>query len=242
MPNTTSQRRSDSRPTRGPTKRANGLDPEITAQPRPISDDLGRDVDSEPGLSIDPEDLGNRFLRDATEQGDFDPSPVSELELSLMEDPTADDDTQVGAHLAYVRSVWDQTVDLELQTRGAADQLREPALPPEDEFDTALDDPRADDSGEVHLAQSYIREVSLLDREGSEGDETEVPDIDSEDGGRHARNTPRGELGKQMENPASAPRRVHRAARAVSTLERGSRAVALKAAGWLRRISARLQR
>ena len=234
MPNATPQRRNDPRPARGPTKRAFGLEPEITAQPRPISDGLGRETASEPGLSIDTDDLGNRFLREATEQGDFDPAPVSELELSLMEDPTEDDDSVVSAHLEYVRSVWDQTVDLQLRARGASDQLRESAPPPEDEFDEALDEPRVDEGGAVHLAQSYIREVSLLDREGSEGDETEVPDIDTEDGGRHARNTPRGELGEQLENSATSDAR---GAQPESKLGRASRAAVLKAAGWMHRVS-----
>jgi hypothetical protein len=214
------------------------LEPEITAQPRPMSDDLGRETASDPGLSIDADDLGNRFLREATEQGDFDPAPISELELSLMEDPTGDDDSLVSGHLEYVRSVWDQTVDLHLQTRGASDQLREAAPPPEDELDEAFDEPRVGEDGAVHLAQSYIREVSLLDREGSEGDETEVPDIDSEDGGRHARNTPRGELGEQLENAVASDAR---GTQPESKLAGASRAAVVKAAGWLRRFSAWLQ-
>jgi hypothetical protein len=221
MPKTTPQRVSDRRPARGPTKRALGLDPEITAQPRPFSADLGRETASEPGLSIDPDELGNRFLREATEQGDFDPTPVSELELSLMEDPTGADETPVGASFTYERSFWDESVDRQLETRGAADQLREPAPSPRDDFDEADDELRADDQDdEVQIAQSYIREVSLLDREGSEGDETEVPEIDTEDGGRHARSTPRGELGEQVEN--SAGRQAH----TVTMLGRASRVAA----------------
>jgi hypothetical protein len=200
-----------------------------------MSDDLGRETASETGLSIDPDELGSRFLREATEQGDFDPAPVSELELSLMEDPTGDDDTVVSAHLAYVRSVWDRTVDIQLQTLAASDQLRESAPSPEDAFDGALDERRMDDDGgAVHIAQSYIREVSLLDREGSEGDETEVPDIDTEDGGRHARNTPRGELGEQLENTVASDARN---AQPESALGRASRAAVMKAAGWLHRVS-----
>jgi hypothetical protein len=201
-----------------------------------MSDDLGRETASEPGLSIDPDDLGNRFLREATEQGDFDPAPVSELELALMEDPTGDDDMVVGASFAYVRSVWDQTVDIQLQTRGASDQLREPAPSPDDDFDAAFDEPRPQEGNDtVHVAQSYIREVSLLDREGSEGDETEVPDVDTEDGGRHARSTPRGELGEQLENTVASDAR---SAQADSKIGRASRAAALKTAGWFHRVSA----
>lgn len=68
-------------------ERAQGLDPEITAQPRSIPDELALEASSEPELSVDPDDLGSHFLREATAQGDFDPEQGWPGESSSYEVP-----------------------------------------------------------------------------------------------------------------------------------------------------------
>ena len=196
------------RPERGPVQRAQGLDPEITAQPRPIADELALEISSEPELSVDPEDLGSRFLSDAIEQGDFDPERAWPGDTSLFESP-ARDQPLGGPNFVAGNPIWEQTVDLETRTQGAADQLREPPPPlPGDEFDAELEedleeetiDVRADES--LRVAESSMREFSLLDREGEEGDETIAPDIDLDEQGTHTRVAPRQELGRQVESSA----------------------------------------
>lgn len=72
-------------PEHGQAKRARGLDPEITAQPRPIPDDIDLELDGEAALSIDPEDLGSHFLSEAIEQGDFNARRATERETALFE-------------------------------------------------------------------------------------------------------------------------------------------------------------
>lgn len=84
-----------------PAHRAQGLDEAVTAQPRPVADELALEASAEPELSVDPEDLGSRFLSDAVEQGDFNPdqpwpddsSLSDDAELSLLdrEGKTGDD-------------------------------------------------------------------------------------------------------------------------------------------------------
>ena len=141
------------RPERGPVRRAEGLDPEISAQPRVIPDELALEASAEPELSVDPEDLGARFLSEAVEQGDFDPER-GWASVSLHESP-ARDQPLVSPNFEACSPIWEQTVELEIQTQGAADQLREPPPPPpSDELEN----------------EPGIREVSLLDPEDAESE------------------------------------------------------------------------
>jgi hypothetical protein len=189
------------RPERVPAQRARGLDPEITAQPRPIPDELALEASAEPELSVDPEDFGARFLSEAIEQGDFDPERAWEGSASLFESPARDQ--PLGS--PNFNPIWEQTIDLQSRTQGAYDQLREPPPPlPGDEFDAEIDDNLNADATQVRskeslrLGQSSIREFSLLDREGDEGDETIPPDVDLEEQRSHTRSAPLRELGQHM--------------------------------------------
>jgi hypothetical protein len=194
MSNTQHRAAGERQPERGPTKRARGLDPEITAQPRPIADQMDLEASAEPGLSVDPDDLGARFLSDAIEQGDFDAGRSAPRDVSLFESAAGD-----GARIESGNSIWERTVDVSMGTANDATQLRGPALlADEDEDDDDDDDPRVSDATGPLDAQSSIREISLFDREGDEADETVAPEVDSEDGGRHTRKTPRESLGAQV--------------------------------------------
>jgi hypothetical protein len=242
MPKRTSQRRSERAAGRGPTKRAAGLPPELTAQPRSVPDAIGVET-SEAGLSIDADELGNRFLREATEQGDFDPTRISELESALLEDPTGDE-PPLSQDLS--ETLWDRTVDLSMQTRAESEQLSASAPGSAEEYADIQHEPAEPEQPaapeSVRIAQSYVRELSLLDREGRDGADTVVPDIDTEDGGRHARTTPRAEPSQQVELPTPQPGPMDgRAAGLLSKVERLFHALMTGAAGWLRRVAHWLQ-
>jgi hypothetical protein len=199
------------RPVRVPPKRAAGLDDELTAQPRPLSDELGESDGGQAGLSVDPEDLAVRFLSEATEQGDTLPHTLMESELG----PTTGLDSDAvltPPNFEHENTLWEQTVDLMTQTRNAADQLRGPPVVTDDddalEREIARDTERAlsreDATGrvsEVRVPESDIRELSLFDRAADEeADAIEAP-IEREDSARRARTTPANERGVQLEGP-----------------------------------------
>ena len=77
-----------------PSQRAAGLDPEFTAQPHALSDDIDLSVD-EAGSSIAPEDLASHFLSEAVEQGDFVPRDAAELELKLSVEESASANVEI---------------------------------------------------------------------------------------------------------------------------------------------------
>jgi hypothetical protein len=193
-------------PARVPSERAQGLEPEITAQPRPLSDDLGS-LTGEDGLSVDPDDLGAHFLSEAIEQGDLSPRGAADYELSLQSGSETDA-AMVGPNFESDNSLWEQTVGLAVQTAGGVDQLRASAAIAADELDAALDE-EDDEEQAVSVTESHIRELSLFDREAPESGETVSPEAQTEDGGHHARSTSRDALGEQVtgarsEAPAAA--------------------------------------
>lgn len=246
------------RPQRGPAQRARGLEPEITAQPRPISEELALEASAEPDLSIAPEDLGSRFLSDAIEQGEFDPERAWSGSASLFESP-AHDEPLSGPNFVAGNSIWEQTVDLETRTRGAADQLREPAPPlPGDDFAAAVENELEEDTAQIsteetlRVAQSSIREFSLLDREGEEGDETISPDVDLDDQrpkqyvrvlrGRDAGPQPRATRTPARDSSARAQQQPERLPGIRSSGLRIVRSVLTHSAWVLRRIARSLDR
>jgi hypothetical protein len=159
-----------------PAQRAQGLDPEFTAQPRSIPDEVALEASAEPELSVDPDELGSRFLRDATEQGDFDPERSWPEESSLMEIPARDRSVE-STNFSAGNSIWEQTVDLELRAQGAAEQLREPAPPAAADFDAAiretLPDPIDVQDNSAHVLDNSIREFSLFDASDDDDDQAQ---------------------------------------------------------------------
>jgi len=86
----------------------------VTARPKTIRSELSTSPVPEVGLSVDPEDLGERFLADATEQGNFESLRSEPPELSIVDGPPSDD-ALVGPNFDADHDVWEQTVDLTLQ-------------------------------------------------------------------------------------------------------------------------------
>lgn len=95
-------------------KRTRPRQPAITARPKPPSAEVRGGPISEPGLSVDPEDLGQQFLSEATEQANFESTRVDPPELDISREAPSDD-ALVGPNFDPDHSVWEQTVDLSLQ-------------------------------------------------------------------------------------------------------------------------------
>lgn len=84
--------------------------PAITARPKPVSDEMKDNPDNEPGLSVDPEDLGAHFLIEATETG----TRRRPEELAIVEGAPSDD-ALPGPNFDPDQTVWESTIDLSLQ-------------------------------------------------------------------------------------------------------------------------------
>jgi hypothetical protein len=238
-------------PTRVPPQRAAGLDDELTAQPRPLSDELGEADGGQAGLSVDPENLAVRFLSEATEQGDALPHPRMESELSPVAGPDSDA-VLTPPNFEHENTMWEQTVDLVTQTRNAADQLRgSPVITDDDDLiEDELDreaqrelarEPRIGEEEPQRMPESDIRELSLFDRQVDTEEGVISPEIDAEIG-QHARTKPRHELGAQTEGSPERPRPAAASGDGFRRWPlRVARAMLLGLAGYLNRLSNRLR-
>jgi hypothetical protein len=210
---------------RAHSERAQGLDPEFTAQPHSLSDDLDLSGD-EAGLSIDPEDLGNHFLSEAVEQGDLGVHDAAELEFTLHAGESDIADIDLG--------MWETMTELAVQNGGTSAELRAATDFGAERLAAERERERVPaPSHWLNMHDSSTRETSLLDREGAARDRTLAPRVDSDDSGRHARN-PREALGEQVSGP--------RAAADGGKLKTAARASLRSAAGKLRGIASKLAR
>ena len=208
------------------------LEPEITAQPKPLGDDIVAAASDEGGLSVDPDDLGSQFLREAVQQGDPVGRDVAELELALREDSEAADrpSTEI--------ATWSKMVEMAVRGGGASDPLREAAAVGAERLDAERTEaPEPPAAHDLTLLDSSIRDVSLLDHEGASLDEFIAPTIDLEDTGRHARTTSREALGEQVRGPSEPPATPKKKR---GKLERAASGKLRKAAGKLRRVAKQL--
>lgn len=215
----------------GPTT---DLDAEITAQPRQLSDELGSSDGGQGGLSVDADELGVRFLSEATEQGEALQHPLMESELSLVGGPDTDA-ALMPPSFERENTLWEQTVDLVTQSNGASDQLRAPSQF-EDEGDIAE---RETEENIQPVGRSDVRELSLFDREGESGDDTIEPDLESADHGRHGSAAPHADLGVQVEGQPEreAGENAAKGGNARALPKRAARSVLRSVAGVLRRFS-----
>jgi hypothetical protein len=163
---------------------ARGHEREFTAQPRPLSDDIGQLARDEEGESLAPEDLGSHFLSEAVVQGDSGARDLATLELAMLEDAEPDEAPSSDAEIA----AWSRLVQLAAEGGRASKPLWAAAAYGIEALEAARESPRKPrPQRAVRLHDSSIREASLLDHEGAESDETWSPEIEVEDGGRHAR-------------------------------------------------------
>ncbi len=166
-------------------------EPELTAQPKTLPEELGTTPITESGLSVDPEDLGRQFLSDAIEQGNFESQRGGEAaELWLSSNPPSDD-ALTGPNFEADHDVWETTAGLVMQS-GSADEAQEAAstAPPSSEELPAAErdeDDELDLEADLDLSEPVIQEASLLDREGDEPGETEAPGLSTDDSHSHAK-------------------------------------------------------
>lgn len=225
----TKKRTSETRASRQPRlsrKPASDFGPELTAQPHPLSDDIVAAATDEGGLSVAPDELGSHFLSEAVQQGDLAAREAAELEFAWNADPEAAErpSTEISA--------WTQMVDLAVERETSAALLEAADLGAE-RLETEREpvaEPTPDDR--MSLADSSIRDVSLLDHEGAAAGEVVSPDIDLEQTGRHARSTSRGALGEQVRGGSEPPAATSGKPRSTSKLKR--------AAGKLKRVAKQL--
>lgn len=237
MANTTSQSQKGPKRVRGKSERARGLDPEFTAQPRPVSSDLEAVGSDEAGLSVDPEDLGSHFLHEAVEQGDGIARDAAVPSMSIIEDPEREGEDEVLADGTETEvSVWNRMVDLAVHG-GGGDQLRDAAAFGADALEAQREMPDSGeiDSAPVRVTDSSIREASLMDREGPIPGETVSPEVDLDDTGRHTRLTPREALGEQVRGAMEHAKKRTKPKRAT-----GVKATIRKAAGKLHDLADRV--
>ena len=129
--------------------------------------------------------------------------------------------------------------------QAAADQLREPAaLSDDDDFDSQLQRPDNDNRGRnsrprIRAAES-MPELSLLDRQGAEGDDTIPPDLDADDLDEQGSHT-RLAAGLEPEPRADANSRTSDM-RPKAPLQAAARSMLDRGAGLWRRVAHRLQR
>jgi hypothetical protein len=163
------------------SRKARTAAPEPTARPRPLSEELPKSTFAEEGLSVDPDDMGARFLTNATEQRNFESlRPADTSEVWLGSAPLSDDPL-TGPNVDIDESPWTNAVELTLQGGSGEPPTLDAAGPDRDDDDDDDDDQALDDEDGVNLIQPTIREGSLLDEEADEPGETRAPRIETDD-------------------------------------------------------------
>jgi len=155
-------------------------EPQITAQPKRIADELMASPFVEPGLSVDPEDLGKQFLGDAMEQHNYESFQGGETPDMYINNPAPSDAALTGANWEQDRGVWQHTVELSLQN-GSIDDARADGSPAG--ADVGLEDQHGtdDDPEEVDVVNRTIRGGSLFDHEGAQPGEVRSPSIETDE-------------------------------------------------------------
>lgn len=159
---------------------------EITAQPTGVPDELSGRMSNvhQPGLSVDADDLGRTFLRDATEQGNFESEYDDSAELA--EGPQNDDPLS-GPNFEISNDVWENTVNLTLQGADTGEPLVDDHV---DGLRFMEDDDEQTSSDDLDLTENALHDASLLDRESDEYGETKSPSLRTDDA--HTHRKPRG--------------------------------------------------
>ena len=177
-------------------KQADVEEPELTAQPKSIDDELGLTEEHESGLSVDPDDLGRNFLSDAMDQGNFESDRRGDAA-----DPS--DAALTGPNFESDHDIWENTVNLTLQN-GASDEDNALVEDSDDAID-ALED----QSDGLDLTESVIHSGSLLDREADELGATIEPDNVTDDSHTHGKprgGHPKPRAGGPSKVPTTTPR------------------------------------
>lgn len=177
---------------------------EVTAQPKSIPEELTQPV-SEPGLSVDPEDLGRQFLADATEQHNFESLRGGDAADLYVTSAAPSDDALVGPNFESERTVWENTISLSMENGGpeGAQQAVSPSSPLDEELEDGLH--LIDPDSDLDLTESTITEASLLDHEAETLGETTAPEIRTDDSKSRAKKRG-GHAPKKAQKARTAPR------------------------------------
>jgi hypothetical protein len=143
---------------------------ELTARPKSSVEQLTTRPVAEEGLSVDAEDLGKQFLADATEQDNYESSLGGDTtEIELLGAPPSDE-ALIGPDFEADHDVWENTIDISLQSGGTEDAL-EDASPEGTEQNQGI----SANSGEVDLTGESRADGSLFDREEDGPGEVKTP-------------------------------------------------------------------
>ncbi len=156
-------------------------EPQITAQPKRLADELMGSPIAEPGLSVEPEDLGRQFLSEAMEQHNFESFKGGDTPEMYINNPSPSDAALTGANWEQDRSVWQHTVEMSLQN-GSIDDVRAEGSP--EGTDMGLEDQpvmEGEDPEEVDVVARNIRGASLFDHEGRNPGEVMSPSIETDE-------------------------------------------------------------
>jgi len=175
-------------------RKSGGEREEITVWPRAMPDELGSIPPPDSGLSVDTEDIGARFLSNATEQrGSQWPAGHDTGSYAFDDGSSEDGDGLDEAGYAADPRAWEARITRSLRvgkfrallapseaaharTRRTGDN--DPGERPEYNHD------------ELDLTDENVHESSLLDHEGDELGEVESPQLRTDDTHSHGR--PRG--------------------------------------------------
>jgi hypothetical protein len=142
---------------------------QVTAQPKPISDDVGTHELREDGLSIEPEEMGQSFLRYATEQTNFETQRGGGAAELTPDSEPASDAALDSPNFSPDDSVWTNTVNVAMGYGDVDEVTRaaQPAVPEGEEDEEAWGADQRAKRGvmEIDLTESVIDEASLLDEE-----------------------------------------------------------------------------
>ena len=153
-------------------------DAEITVWPSSLPDDIGSIAPIGSDLSLEYDELGNRFLSDAVEQSQSTrPHWDTEIDEPYF-------DAEMGNELLRsfgLSPMGNRTTTRPLPHRSRRlPNLAQPRLPQDlEEFITPSD--------ELDLTDETRREVSLLDHEGEEAGEVESPSVRTDDVHTHGK-------------------------------------------------------
>lgn len=166
-----------------PRRKGDGERREITVWPRAMPDELGSIPPPDSGLSVETEDIGARFLNDATEQRSSRWPDERDSDSFSFDEGAADDEGSFDeAGYAADPRAWEQRITRSLRV-GKFRALLE--LSP---ADNDVEEPA--EEHELDLTDDYVHESSLLDSEGEELGEVTSPRLRTED--THSHNRPRG--------------------------------------------------
>jgi len=131
----------------------------------------------EEGLSVDADQLGDRFLSDATEQSNFE----GELEQELsLHDGAMSDEALASEDLDADGTIWDQTI--RRSPRSDIREIRNVAVRGDGVDPDSPDDEDTEDAPRtVDVRQTHIVNASLFDDETDEPGETRSPTVRADD-------------------------------------------------------------